>query len=279
MPHLIDKELVTEMQARWKEEWDRTSQHRFRAADDMQYSFSYFYYLMNLQKAHPLDLKALWYSDIDVDGDGFLDDNELVTLAALGMGRDPTYGYLMKIKDCMLGGGRREGLRGGGDGREGRRRLQRSAAGEEERREGEREAKLEVAGWGSAQLEERDALGSRGKDEIRGGRGGGGGAEGGGGKEAEEEEGEGIGAPGSGPLEEEEGGEGDKEGRKEREGTAESGDDGGDRPAEEQALPSEETKISLEHFLGCQQILTDLEKNVRRKGPWTPGPIEDVRQD
>lgn len=262
----------------------------------------------------------------------------------------------------MLGEGRRMGLRGGGDGREGRRRLQRSAAGEEERREGEREAKLEVAGWGSAQLEEREALGSRGKDEIRGGRGGGGGAEGGGGKEAEEEEGEGIGAPGSGPLEEEEGGEGDKEGRKEREETAESGDDGGDRPAEEQALPSEETKISLEHFLGCQQvgsvgvfsvnlcrlppllstsslssshpsvlpsvgvsspssghcpfsywvfllpflplpsepqttrvvlpplslashsflfnqILTDLEKNVRRKGPWTPGPIEDVRQD
>jgi hypothetical protein len=169
------------------------------------------------------------------------------------MGRDPTYGYLMKIKDCMLGGGRREGLRGGGDGREGRRRLQRSAAGEEERREGEREAKLEIAGWGSARLEEREALGSRGKDEIRGGRGGGDGAEGGGGK-AEEEEGEGIGAPGSGPLREEEGGEGDKEGRKEREGTAESGDDGGDRPAEEQALPSEETKISLEHFLGCQQV-------------------------
>jgi hypothetical protein len=38
---------------------------------------------------------------LDVDGNGWLDDNELISLAALGYGKDPTYEYLMDIKACM----------------------------------------------------------------------------------------------------------------------------------------------------------------------------------
>lgn len=38
------------------QEWDATSRHRFRAGDDMQYAFAFYYYLMNLHKARPLDI-------------------------------------------------------------------------------------------------------------------------------------------------------------------------------------------------------------------------------
>lgn len=37
-------------------EWEATSRHRFRSGEDMQYAFAFYYYLMNLHKARPLDL-------------------------------------------------------------------------------------------------------------------------------------------------------------------------------------------------------------------------------
>ena len=48
MPHMIDVAIENELQGRWPELFDDTSSHRFRHSHDMQYSFSYFYYLMNV---------------------------------------------------------------------------------------------------------------------------------------------------------------------------------------------------------------------------------------
>ena len=45
MPHMINSDVVSEMQRLWPEEWERTSRNRFRSGNDMQYGFSYFYYL------------------------------------------------------------------------------------------------------------------------------------------------------------------------------------------------------------------------------------------
>jgi hypothetical protein len=47
MPHMLDRHIIEEMQHRWSGEFEATSAHRFRAGDDMQYAFSYFYYLMH----------------------------------------------------------------------------------------------------------------------------------------------------------------------------------------------------------------------------------------
>ncbi len=63
----------------------------------MQYSFSYFYYLMNRHKLLPLDAEKIWYDDLDTDHDGRLDENEMITLAAMAYGKDPTYEYLVDI--------------------------------------------------------------------------------------------------------------------------------------------------------------------------------------
>ena len=72
MPHMLDKHIIEEMQERWSGEFDITSSHHFRAGDDMQYSFSYFYYLMHAVK--PLvsthhDLRDL-FRVVSVDAPG-----------------------------------------------------------------------------------------------------------------------------------------------------------------------------------------------------------------
>ncbi|KAJ4457447.1 putative N-acetylglucosamine-1-phosphotransferase subunits alpha/beta [Paratrimastix pyriformis] len=78
MPHLLDKDILTELQERWPAEFASTSSHRFRHPEDMQYSFSYFYYLMEVRR--PFNLHEV-FSDCDRSGDGFLDDRELRLLA------------------------------------------------------------------------------------------------------------------------------------------------------------------------------------------------------
>ena len=50
MPHMINKEIVSEMQDMFPSEWNDTTSHRFRSIKDMQYSFSYYYYLIHTHK-------------------------------------------------------------------------------------------------------------------------------------------------------------------------------------------------------------------------------------
>lgn len=45
MPHLIDKWIVNDMQEKFKLEFKKTSNHKVRDSEDMQFAFSYFYFL------------------------------------------------------------------------------------------------------------------------------------------------------------------------------------------------------------------------------------------
>ncbi|XP_014676987.1 PREDICTED: N-acetylglucosamine-1-phosphotransferase subunits alpha/beta-like [Priapulus caudatus] len=47
MPHMIDVAVMDALHARFPAEWDETSRHRIRSPNDMQFSFSYFYFLMS----------------------------------------------------------------------------------------------------------------------------------------------------------------------------------------------------------------------------------------
>ena len=54
-------------QATWPAQFEATSAHKFRASDDMQFSFSYFYFLINQRKTYsPLS----FFGELDADGDG-----------------------------------------------------------------------------------------------------------------------------------------------------------------------------------------------------------------
>jgi len=69
MPHYIQKPIIEKMHKRWPEHFERTSSHRLRAPDDMQFAFSYFYYMMHERKEY--NLTTLFYEELDTSGDGY----------------------------------------------------------------------------------------------------------------------------------------------------------------------------------------------------------------
>ena len=103
MPHMIDRGIMEEMQSTFADEWRRTAGRRFRSAQDMQYAFSYFYYLKNRYALLDMNAEAIFRRHLDADGDGVLSDNEVRTLVA--MSSDPK-GFAERkaeIIDCFMG--------------------------------------------------------------------------------------------------------------------------------------------------------------------------------
>jgi hypothetical protein len=102
VPHMIDKDYMQEMQDKWPEQWNVTSGNRFRSTNDMQYSFSYYYYLVNRFKALPPKLQDYFSSVVDVDHDGLLNENELRTVATMVKGSaSPSDGDIDRLLECI----------------------------------------------------------------------------------------------------------------------------------------------------------------------------------
>lgn len=80
MPHYIQKSIMERLQAKWPKEFDETSSHPLRHPKDMQYSFSYYYYLMHERLEY--NFTKIFYQVLDVNHDGLLDYTELRTLSS-----------------------------------------------------------------------------------------------------------------------------------------------------------------------------------------------------
>ncbi|KAM8780087.1 N-acetylglucosamine-1-phosphotransferase subunits alpha/beta isoform 3-T3 [Rhynchonycteris naso] len=78
MPHMIDRTVMQELQDMFPEEFDKTSFHKVRHSEDMQFAFSYFYYLMSA--VQPLNISQV-FDEVDTDQSGVLSDREIRTLA------------------------------------------------------------------------------------------------------------------------------------------------------------------------------------------------------
>ncbi|XP_038612406.1 N-acetylglucosamine-1-phosphotransferase subunits alpha/beta isoform X1 [Tachyglossus aculeatus] len=78
MPHMIDRTVMQELQDMFPEEFDKTSVHKVRHSEDMQFAFSYFYYLMSA--VQPLNISQV-FDEVDTDQSGILSDREIRTLA------------------------------------------------------------------------------------------------------------------------------------------------------------------------------------------------------
>lgn len=78
MPHMIDRFIMQELQDMFPLEFDKTSAHRVRHSEDMQFAFSYFYFLMSAQQQ--LNVSDV-FDEIDTDHSGILSDREIRTLA------------------------------------------------------------------------------------------------------------------------------------------------------------------------------------------------------
>ena len=69
MPHFIQRSVMERLQEDFKEEFDATSSHNVRASDDMQFAFSYFYYLMS--EKHSMVLEDA-FKELDTDHSGWV---------------------------------------------------------------------------------------------------------------------------------------------------------------------------------------------------------------
>mmetsp|Transcript_30 Transcript_30/g.65 ORF Transcript_30/g.65 Transcript_30/m.65 type:complete len:345 (-) Transcript_30:119-1153(-) len=100
MPHMIDKDIMAELQETYPDEFEATSTHRFRDSEDMQFSFSYFYYLIN--EKPPFDLDRIFRETLDLNKDGNLDFLEIRHLALLMMPGKPTvHGMRAKMHQIL----------------------------------------------------------------------------------------------------------------------------------------------------------------------------------
>ena len=72
MPHMINKNIMSSLQQKF--DFEKSSSNRFRSADDMQFAFSYFYYLHeNREKVSPEEI----FTSLDFDSSGAWSDREI----------------------------------------------------------------------------------------------------------------------------------------------------------------------------------------------------------
>jgi len=100
MPHLIDVAIERELQDRWPHLFDATSSHRFRSSHDMQYSFSYFYYLMNAPRE--FDWETVFNNQLDLDRDGTLNAREIRWMTLWLSGKKVLESDLIRVQQTLL---------------------------------------------------------------------------------------------------------------------------------------------------------------------------------
>ncbi|GMF21838.1 unnamed protein product [Phytophthora fragariaefolia] len=101
MPFLLQKSIIREIKDHWTKEVQDTSAHRFRHPEDMQFSFSYFHYLINRAKIHPHTLEEIWREYLDANRNGILDENEVLTAASLAHGDAPPEDFVKEVRECV----------------------------------------------------------------------------------------------------------------------------------------------------------------------------------
>ncbi|XP_014209728.1 N-acetylglucosamine-1-phosphotransferase subunits alpha/beta [Copidosoma floridanum] len=77
MPHLLNRTVIAEMQEKFALEFDKTSSHRVRDPEDMQFAFSYFYFLIS--EKHSVHAEEI-FDTFDTDKSRTWSDREIRTL-------------------------------------------------------------------------------------------------------------------------------------------------------------------------------------------------------
>jgi UDP-N-acetylglucosamine-lysosomal-enzyme len=101
MPHMINKQILRELKALFPQQFQETAAHRFRHSRDLQFSFSYFNYLINRHNLNSPSLRELWDQYLDINHDGRLDENEVLTLASLTHGDYPPADFHESVRSCL----------------------------------------------------------------------------------------------------------------------------------------------------------------------------------
>lgn len=67
MPHMIDLKIMEELQALLPDEFDKTSSHKLRSSDDMQFAFSYYYFVIGQKRCANA---TEFFVEVDADHSG-----------------------------------------------------------------------------------------------------------------------------------------------------------------------------------------------------------------
>jgi hypothetical protein len=103
MPHMIDSVAMGKLQEKYASEYARTAAQPFRTSGDVQYAFAYFHFLLEGGAREGLDVARYFALELDADGDGVLNENELRTLGAVVYKRGPSDGELAALRACLVG--------------------------------------------------------------------------------------------------------------------------------------------------------------------------------
>jgi UDP-N-acetylglucosamine-lysosomal-enzyme len=76
-PHLIDRQIMYDLQEKFRDEFDKTSSHQLRSENDMQYAFTYFYYIQS--EMNNFDANEL-FQRYDTNNDFLLNVYEIHTM-------------------------------------------------------------------------------------------------------------------------------------------------------------------------------------------------------
>ncbi|CAL4131211.1 unnamed protein product [Meganyctiphanes norvegica] len=98
MPHLINKDVMRDLQERFTEEFELTSSHSVRQANDMQYAFSYFFFLMSSKIERTLDEV---FDEFDTDNSGTWSDREIRTFLSRHHDLPLHYSYVQNFHQIV----------------------------------------------------------------------------------------------------------------------------------------------------------------------------------
>ncbi|XP_031330046.1 N-acetylglucosamine-1-phosphotransferase subunits alpha/beta [Photinus pyralis] len=98
-PIMIDRRIMEGLQATFPKQFLKTSRNRFRSDDDMQYAFSYYYYVMN-EKQYA-DVGEI-FDRFDTDGSGTWSDREIRTLLTKLYDLPLSYGTVDHFEELLL---------------------------------------------------------------------------------------------------------------------------------------------------------------------------------
>lgn len=98
MPHLLDKWIINDMQSKFESEFRKTSSHKVRSADDMQFAFSYFYFLVSEKRQ--LTASEI-FDSFDTDKSQTWSDREIRTLLSRMHPLPLDYGLVVNFESAI----------------------------------------------------------------------------------------------------------------------------------------------------------------------------------
>jgi len=79
MPFLVNRTIVNQLHQRFPAEYNTTSSNRFRNSNDMQFAFSYYYYIIHTKHNQTI---SNFLTDVDLNNDGVYSEGELKVLTS-----------------------------------------------------------------------------------------------------------------------------------------------------------------------------------------------------